>query len=371
MVLRKPTEEVLTVERLRRLIENGKVRHYIGFEVSGFVHLGTGIVCMSKVADFQRIGFETTIFLADLHAWINKKLGGNLDTIRRVARGYYRDAMKFSLKAVGGDIEETKIVTGSELYEKLGLEYLENVLKVSKEITLSRVRRSLTILGRKQGEAVSFAQLVYIPMQVADLFSLKVNLPHGGTDQRKAHVIALELEREFGYKPVPVHHHLLIGLHITEEQRRKLLEAKRTGNRESFEEGILDVKMSKSKPETAIFIHDSGEEIRKKIRSAYCPWGETELNPVWELFEYIIYPWMERNNRIELEIENKRTGEVMRFENFENVKRAWIRKEIHPLDLKEFVSEKLIEILEPARKHFLEGSGKKHLEELANLKITR
>ena len=46
-------------------------------------------------------------------------------------------------------------------------------------------------------------------------------------------------------------------------------------------------------------------------------------------------------------------------------------KEIHPLDLKEYVAEKLIKMLEPARKYFLEGPGKKYLEEMQNLKITR
>ncbi len=371
LIKKPPTEEILTEERLKEYINQKiKLRHYIGYEISGFVHLGTGLICMQKVADFQKAGIETIIFLADYHSWINKKLGGDLSVIRKVAGGYFKEALKISLKCVGGDAEKVSFVLGSELYEKLGLEYLENVLKVSMGMTLSRARRSVTIMGRKKGEEINFAQLIYVPMQVADIFSLKVNLPHGGLDQRKAHVIALEVWKDFGYKPVAVHHHLLLGMHITEEQRKKILEAKRTGNRELFEESIIEIKMSKSKPESAIFIHDSEEEIKRKIMKAFCPPNEIEFNPIIELLKYIIFPYLERKNR-KLEIENLKKGTKKTYEKLEDFENDYIKGEIHPLDLKNAVANYLIEILEPARKYFLDGSGKKYLEELTNLKITR
>jgi tyrosyl-tRNA synthetase (EC 6.1.1.1) len=146
LVAREPTEEILTPELLRSYLESGvELRHYIGFEISGYVHLGTGIICMQKVADFQKAGIRTTIFLADYHSWINKKLGGDLSTIKRVAGGYFKESLKLALKIVGGDPEKTNFVMGSELYEKLGIEYLTNIIRVSMESTLSRVRRSVTI----------------------------------------------------------------------------------------------------------------------------------------------------------------------------------------------------------------------------------
>jgi len=369
LITREPVEEVLTEERLRNYLDEGvRLRHYIGFEISGLVHLGTGLICMQKVADFQKAGVETTIFLADYHSWINRKLGGDLSTIRRVAGGYFKEALKYSLKIAGGDPEKVKFVMGSELYEKVGLDYLSNVIKVSMRTTLSRVRRSVTIMGRKMEEALTFAQLLYIPMQVADIFTLGVNLAQGGTDQRKAHVIALEVgEKEFGYKPVAVHHHLLVGMQMTEEARRKMLEAKKTGNRELFEEGVIDVKMSKSKPLGAIFIHDSVEEIKSKIRKALCPMGEIELNPVLEIAKYIVF----RDRREPFEIVNKKTGERLIFEKYEELEEAYAEKRVHPLDLKISVAEELARILEPARKYFLEGAGRKYLEEMMEIKLTR
>ncbi len=364
----------MTEQQLRNYLEsNIKLKHYIGYEISGFVHLGTGILCMQKVADFQKVGIETTIFLADYHSWINKKLGGDLETIRKVAGGYFKEALKISLKVVGGDEDRATFILGSKMYEKLGVEYLEYILKVAMNMTLARARRSITIMGRRQGEKVNLAQLIYVPMQVADIYALKINLAHGGLDQRKAHVIALDVWKEFGYKPIAVHHHLLLGLHITDEQRNKLLEAKRVGNRELFEEGIIEIKMSKSKPESALFIHDTEEEIKRKIRKAYCPWGEIELNPVWDLVEYIIFPWLERSGRIEegFEILNKKTGERKVYYSLSELRKDWIKKKIHPLDLKESITDYLIDMLEPARKYFLEGPGRKYLEYMKELKITR
>jgi len=369
LVTREPTEEVLTEERLKSLLESGeRLKHYIGFEVSGLVHVGTGIICMQKVADLQRVGVETTIFLADYHSWINKKLGGDLSTIRRVAGGYFKEALRVSLKIVGGDPDRTKFVLGSQLYEKLGVEYLSNVIKVSMRTTLSRIRRSVTIMGRRMGEALDFAQLLYVPMQVADIFSLGVNIAHGGMDQRKAHVIAIEVgEKEFGYKPVALHHHLLVGMHISEETRRAILKAKQSGDRELFEQGVLDVKMSKSRPRGAIFIHDSEEEIRAKIRKALCPPREVELNPILELARYIVF----RDRKEPLEIVNAKTGERMVFDSYSELERAYAEGRLHPLDLKNAVAGELSRILEPARKHFLEGPGRTYLKEMKEIKITR
>src|SRR5215472_828504 len=79
------------------------LRHYIGFEISGRLHLGTGLVCMQKVRDMERAGVRSIIFLADWHTWINEKLGGDRDVIKRMAHGYFKEGLCASLKAIGGD----------------------------------------------------------------------------------------------------------------------------------------------------------------------------------------------------------------------------------------------------------------------------
>jgi len=369
LIFKEPTEEVLTKERLEEYISNGvALKHYIGYEISGFVHLGTGLLTMAKVADLQKAGIDVTLFLADYHSWINKKLGGDLSVIRKVAGGYFKEALKQSLKLVGGDPDRLNFVLGSELYEKKGLEYFETLLKVSMNTSLSRIRRSITIMGRKEGEIIDLAQLIYPPMQVADIFGLGVNLAHGGMDQRKAHIIALEVGEKIGkYKPVVLHHHLLIGMHITEDIRQKILKAKREENRELFEEGIIEIKMSKSKPESAIFIHDSPDEIERKIKKAYCPPKEVELNPILELARYILF----RGEEKELVVVNAKTQERKAYKTYPELEKDYVEGKIFPADLKSSVSDALINLLEPARKYFLEGPGKNLLEEMKEIKVTR
>ena len=154
------------------------------------------------------------------------------------------------------------------------------MVDVSKNTSLSRMLRSITIMGRKEGGSIDFAKLIYPPMQVADIFIQGINLPHAGIDQRKAQVIGRDVALKIKakslldkkgnkIKPVAIHHHLILGLGkpsvwpVPKEQLQELWSA---------------LKMSKSKPDTCIFIHDSPEEIKRKINKAFCLEGETEFN---------------------------------------------------------------------------------------------
>src|SRR3989344_3646872 len=195
LILRN-TEEVMTLEDLRRFLETGmKLKHYIGFEISGKIHLGTGLMCMSKVKDFADAGVDVSLFLADWHAWINDKLGGDMEVIKKVAGDYFKEGLKASFECFGGDSEKLKFVLGSDLYHHND-DYWATVIDVSKNTTLGRMQRSITIMGRKEGEQVDFAKMLYPPMQVADIFIQGINLPHAGLDQRKAQVIAREVANQ-------------------------------------------------------------------------------------------------------------------------------------------------------------------------------
>src|SRR3990167_9944976 len=109
-------EEVLTAEELKHLIDSGTpLKHYIGFEISGKLHLGYLFVLL-KVKDLQDAGAETIIWLADLHSAINDKLGGDLETIRKVALGYFTDAFKALFACIKGDPEKLIFKLTSETY---------------------------------------------------------------------------------------------------------------------------------------------------------------------------------------------------------------------------------------------------------------
>jgi len=369
-LIKNNTEEIMTGEDLKLLLDSGtKIKHYLGFEISGKIHLGTGLMCMSKVKDFMDAGIDCSIFLADWHSWINDKLGGDRETIKKVAGGYFKEGLKASLKCFGGDPKKLKFILGSDLYHHND-NYWATMVDVSKNTSLARMKRSITIMGRKEGGSVDFAKLIYPPMQVADIFIQGINLPHAGIDQRKAQVIARDValkiktkplldKEEKQMKPVAVHHHLILGLGkppvwpVPKEQLQELWSA---------------LKMSKSKPDTCIFIHDSPEEIRRKIKQAFCLEGEVEFNPILDWTKYLIF--RDADSKLEIKRPEEFGGDWI-YTSYEELERNFADKKLHPMDLKNSVAEKLIQILEPARKHFEQPKVKKMLEELEQMIITR
>lgn len=332
-----------------------KLKHYIGFEISGKIHLGTGIVVMGKVKDLMDAGIETTIFLADWHTFINEKLGGaDFETIQRVAVGYFKEGLKTAFQCVGGDPEKLNFVLGSELYAKMP-DYWETVIRVARETTLSRAKRSVDIMGRVASEEMPVATLFYPMMQAADIFALGVDIAHGGTDQRKAHVIARDVAPAFGWpKPIALHHHLVQGLGkppvwpIPEGKEREMK---------------IAMKMSKSKPDSAVFIHDSPDEIRAKIKKAFCPPNEIIYNPMLDWVKHVLFLGGEGELAIKRSAEHG--GDLTL--NSEELPNVYASGTIHPEDLKNAVAERLIEMLEPARKHFAQGPAREALGELEKL----
>ena len=47
--------------------------------------------------------------------------------------------------------------------------------------------------------------------------------------------------------------------------------------------------MSKSKPDTAIFMDDTEEDVNRKIKKAYCPEKQIEENPILEYCKFIVF----------------------------------------------------------------------------------
>jgi len=369
-LITRNTEEILTEEDLKQFLENGlRLRHYIGFEISGKMHLGTGIMTMMKVKDFMDAGAEVSVFLADWHTWINNKLSGDRELIKRVAVGYFKEGFKASMECLKGNPKKIRFILGSELYHEND-DYWETFVEISKHTTLARAKRSITIMGRKEGESISFAMLLYPMMQVADIFVQGITLPHAGLDQRKAQVIARDVALKLNtcplldskknkIKPVAVHHHLLLGLSKP---------AIWPVPKEKLQELWSSMKMSKSKPDSCVFIHDSEEEIRRKLNNAFCPAGIIEFNPVLDWAKYLIF----RGDKSELHIERpEKFGGDITYYSYAELEKDFAEKRLHPLDLKKGVAEKIIELLKPARRHFAKPKNREMLEELEKITITR
>ncbi len=358
-------DEVLVADEVKAYIEQGiPLNHYIGFEISGKIHIGTGFMSMFKVKDLLDAGVNCRVFLADWHTWINDKLGGDMPTIQKVAVGYYKEAFKAVLKAIGGDPEKLKFVLGSELYHNND-EYWQTMIDVSKHTSLSRIKRSISILGRKEGEDVDFAKLIYPPMQVADIFAQKLTIMHAGMEQRKAHVIARDValginsnkvlnQKGEKLKPIALHQHIILGL-----QKPPIWPVPK----EQLQDMRAAMKMSKSKPNSAIFVTDTVEEIRKKINLAFCPAGDVEYNPLLDWAKHVFF---REKNEFAIERPEKFGGDIT-YESFEAMKKDFAAKKLSAVDLKNSMSDKMVSLLAPVTKHFESGAPRKMADELDEL----
>ena len=332
-IMREPTEEVVTSDELHTLIETKThPKHYIGLEISGMLHIGSLVMTGFKINDFMKAGINTTVFLADWHTYINDKMGGDWDRIKKVSQ-YYTEAFKFFCPGVN-------IVLGSDLYKKTQ-DYWENLVRFSKHMTLARTMRSLTIMGRSEAEKnLDLSQLLYPPMQSVDIKALDLDIVHAGMDQRKIHMLVREIFPKLGWKvPVLVHHHLLPGL--SEPLRISLDEG--TGD-----DTRISSKMSKSKPASGILIHDDEKVIRDKIGKAFCPVGVAAGNPILELVRYVIF---HEFDEFVIERPTKYGGSIT-YTSYKDIEHDFITKKIHPMDLKNSTATYINKIIEPIRKHF-------------------
>lgn len=302
--------EVVTEEELREKLQKRKPTAYIGYEPSGKIHLGHAITVM-KLIDLQRIGFKVKVLLADYHAHLNGK--GSMEKIEEMAE-YNKECFKALGLSSGAEF-----ILGSS-FQTIG-EYTHKLYELSLITTLARAKRSMAQITR-EAENPKVAEVIYPLMQVIDMIFLEVDLALGGMEQRKIHMLARENLPRLGYEaPVCMHTPLLHGTDGGE-------------------------KMSSSKG-NFIAVDDPPELIEEKVKRSYCPMKEIRGNPIIEMAEYLILP---RYGRMRIKRPGKFGGDIE--VDREGLLEVYSKGDLHPLDLKNAVSEYLIEIFEPVRVYF-------------------
>ncbi len=305
--IRMGTLEMVTEDELKDKLKKDGPIAYIGYEPSGHVHLGHAIT-VKKMIDIQKAGFKVKILLADLHAYLNGK--GSLEEIEKISRYNMRCFSALGLS------EDTEYILGSSYQTKE--EYTYKVYELAISTTLTRAKRSMAQITRDSKDH-KVAEVIYPLMQVLDMIFLDVDLALGGMEQRKIHMLARESLPRMGFEaPVCIHTPLLHGTDGSD-------------------------KMSSSK-ENYIAIDDEPEVLTKKIQKSFCPTGQVDGNPVIEIAEHFIFTVDET---LTIERPAKFGGNLEL--NHDDLVEAYAKGELHPLDLKNSVSKRLIEILEPVR----------------------
>ncbi|MEO6728292.1 MAG: tyrosine--tRNA ligase [Candidatus Dojkabacteria bacterium] len=355
--------EIVGEDELALILTSGEeLNTYDGFEPSGQMHIAQGIIRAINANKMIEAGFHFKMWVADWFGYLNNKMGGDLDKIKKVGE-YFIEIWRAS----GMDLDGVEFLWTSDFVGKR--EYWELVMKIAKSSTLSRVLRTTEIMGRTETDDLSAAQILYPCMQVADIFGvMKCQVTQLGLDQRKVNMLAREIGPELGFwKPVVVSHSMLQGL------------GKPADKSEDAQTRAISMKMSKSKPDTAIFMTDTKEDIERKITKAYCPEGEVEDNPILDYCKQIIFEASHLKKETPLLSDGKfkvtreeKFGGNVEYGSYAELEADYKEKKLFPLDLKVAVIAYLDELLKPVRAHFENDSkAKAILEEVKSFQVTR
>lgn len=344
-LVRTVGEECQTEPELRKLLEKKPdFICYDGFEPSGRMHIAQGVFKCVNVNKCTKAGGKFIFWVADWFALMNDKMGGDIDKIRMVGE-YFVEVWK----ATGMDMSRVEFLWSSEEISKNAEQYWGQALHIASCFTLARVKKCCQIMGRDE-DSLTAAQILYPLMQCADIFFLKADICQLGVDQRKVNMLARDYCDAAGrkLKPVILSHHMLYGL--------------KKGQ----------AKMSKSDPDSAIFMEDAAEDVVRKIAGAYCPAAPEDMesseatssegmslveddlkNPCLDYIQYVLFSQEDYVFKV--------AGSDKVYENFEDLKRAFLDGHISEEDLKQSLTDEVNALLEPVRRHFTEDEHAKEL----------
>lgn len=286
---------------------------YDAFEPSGRITLASGLLRLLNAKRLMDAGCLVRFWVADIHAVLNNKFGGDLKKIHSVS-----NYMIEVWKALGLDAEKLpnlEILLASTEIARHPAAYWSRVLDVAGSVTVERAQQCAPIMGRSVDETAPNANRVMYPMmQTADGFLLQADIYQLGADEAEGNALVSEYIAHKGLpqKPVFLSHPLLIGL--KQEQ----------------------LKMSTSDPESAIYVDDTPAEVNIKIKKAYCPPGDVRANPILDYMKFVVFPFHQEGVTVE---RSEKNGGNLTFATYSDLETAFAAEQVHPADLKPCLSK--------------------------------
>lgn len=328
-------------------------RLYDGFEPSGRMHIAQGVFKAHNVNKCTAAGGTFVFWVADWFALMNDKMGGDLDKIKDV--GLYLVEV---WKAAGMRMDNVEFRWASDDITRHAATYWPLVLDVARRFTLARIKKCCQIMGRLEN-SLTAAQILYPLMQCTDIFFLKADVCQLGVDQRKVNMLARDYCDAAGlkHKPIILSHHMLYGLKAGQ------------------------AKMSKSDPDSAIFMEDSAEDVKRKIAQAYCPrMVESDVKKLHDAsgfasssnqygWEELLNPCLDYVKHVAFAAQGSTfVAGGKTFENADQVGKAFVDGSLSESDLKEGLADAINVLLDPVRRHFSRGDPAALLERVRSYK---
>ncbi len=325
-------DEVVGAEDLKTLLKDRNLKVYWGTAPTGKPHIAY-LLPMIKIADFLEAESEVTILLANLHAYLDN-MKAPWDLLDKRTR-YYEEIIRGLMEVAGVDQSKLRFVRGTEI--QLSKEYTLDMYRLSTLVPVSEAKKAGAEVV-KQVDNPKLGGMIYPILQALDEEYLGVDAQFGGRDQRKIFMFAREYLPKIGYK-------------------------KRIHLMNPMIPGLSGGKMSASDPNSKIDLLDSPEEIKRKMKRAYCPAGEVEGNGVLALVKYIVFPLLNRKGKTFSVERPEKFGGNVEYKSYENLEKDFAEGKLHPLDLKNTTAKILGELLEPLRKRFESSEMQKLIKE--------
>merc|ERR1711862_624473 len=126
--------------------------------------------------------------------------------------------------------------------------------------------------------------------------------------------------------------------------------------------------MSKSDPDSAIFMEDSVDDVQRKIKKAYYPEKQVHDNPCVAYVRLLVFP---AEGRFHVRRSDEHGGDFI-FDSPDDFEKAFLDGDVHPNDLKKNLADALNRMIEPVRRHFkTNAEAKQLLEKIQSYRVIK
>jgi tyrosyl-tRNA synthetase len=194
--------EGIQIINLERFSIDSNTPIYCGFQVSGVPHIGSWIYFLVLDYISRYFNMDCMVLLADIHTLLNNKI-----EVQKIQEQFTRTFPD----------TKVKFILGSEF--QLSKSYISHMLKFSKNVSITRLYKSLDLTSRLKRSKNKLNILLYPYLQILDIDFLKVGLVLSGIDQRRIHMLHVDTSER---KPIFIHFPLLKGVKTQSKMSKSL-----------------------------------------------------------------------------------------------------------------------------------------------------
>jgi len=200
-LLKRAVAETIVEEEMIELLRSGKkLRLKEGFDPSfPDIHLGH-MVALRKLHQFQELGHQVVLIVADWTAQIGDPSGMSLtrpmlsrEQVLTNAQTYMEQFFKIVNK------EKTEVRWQSEWFDKFTL---SDVIQLTSKFTVAQFLARDDFSKRySEGRPIALTELLYPLLQAYDSVAIQADVEFGGTDQKFNFLVGRELQSMMGQHP--------------------------------------------------------------------------------------------------------------------------------------------------------------------------